>query len=70
METVYEKLWKQYKKRIYTCVRECAKIIQLNIVPFLLLEYSYAQRDPIHVYQIYQSKPGNIQFSEEATNKC
>lgn len=52
------------------CVRKCVKSIQLNIVPFLLLEYSYAQRDPIHVYQIYQSKPDNIQFSEEATNKC
>lgn len=38
--------------------------LSTTLIPFLLLEYSYGQTDPIHVCLIYQSKPVHFQFSE------
>ncbi|RHN69621.1 hypothetical protein MtrunA17_Chr3g0126711 [Medicago truncatula] len=43
-------------------------VLGMKIIPFLLLEYSYVQRGPIHVCQIYQSKP--VHFRSSGIIKC
>lgn len=46
--------------------RHCYHIYSLALtnIPCLLLECFYVQKAPIHVYQIYQSKPYHFRSSE------
>jgi hypothetical protein len=63
-----EKKYSRYRTTVQhtgaCCVVLMLSYLCMKFIPFLLLEYSYVQRGPIHVCQIYQSKPVDFQFSE------